>query len=348
MTGAISISMTYGLDISPENDPNFEIALLARQTIHDCLTTGSAIVDMVPVLKYLPTWFPGANFHRIAAKSRVYAAKSRDCIFDNAFQKWSSHSNLDPSFISLCLENLPNEESQEYMSVLKDVAGNVYLAASDTISAAVQTFVLAMTCYPDIQKRAQRELDGVVGRDRLPVHTDEPHLPYFCAVVKEALRWQSIVPTGVAHQCISADLYNGYYIPKHSSVLYNAWAMLNNESDYPEPRQFRPERFLTSDGRLRKDNGVRDPIDIVFGFGRRICPGAHIGYSALWLTAASLLTVFDFDKILNADGHPIELSCEYDSGAVSHPLPFECAIKPRSRETVRLIQDIIEADANTS
>lgn len=163
--------------------------------------------------------------------------------------------------------------------------------------------------------------------------------------------------------------------------------MLNNESDYPEPRQFRPERFLTSDGRLRKDNGVRDPIDIVFGFGRRfvemnpivlilsltkwfvfrICPGAHIGYSVLWLTAASLLTVFDFDKILNADGHPIELSCEYDSGAVSwvysifwmayymielifdrHPLPFECAIKPRSRETVRLIQDIIEADANTS
>jgi len=114
-------------------------------------------------------------------------------------------------------------------------------------------------------------------------------------------------------------------------------AMLNNESDYPEPRQFRPERFLTSNGMLRKDDGVRDPIDIVFGFGRRfvkanyaqlilpltsqflfrICPGAHIGYSILWLTAASLLTVFDIDKTLDADGHPIEPSCEYNSGAVS-------------------------------
>lgn len=113
-------------------------------------------------------------------------------------------------------------------------------------------------------------------------------------------------------------------------------AMLNNESDYPKPRQFRPERFLTSDGMLRKDDGIRDPIDIVFGFGRRfvemnhaelilsltqflyrICPGTHIGYSILWLTAASLLTVFDIDKTLDVDGHPIEPSCEYDSGAVS-------------------------------
>jgi len=88
MTGAISISMTYGIDISSENDPNFEIALLARQTIRECLTVGSALVDMFPTLKYLPTWFPGAKFHRTAAKSRVYAAKSRDCIFDNAYQKW--------------------------------------------------------------------------------------------------------------------------------------------------------------------------------------------------------------------------------------------------------------------
>ena len=62
MTGAISISMTYGIDISPENDPNFEIALLARQTIRGCLIIGSALVDMFPALKYLPTWFPGAEF----------------------------------------------------------------------------------------------------------------------------------------------------------------------------------------------------------------------------------------------------------------------------------------------
>lgn len=139
--------MTYGIDISSENDPNFEIALLARQTIRECLTVGSALVDMFPALKYLPTWFPGAKFHRIAAKSRIYAAKSRDCIFDNAYQKWvcsawhfhmfdldhyrqSKHRDPDPSFVSLGLENLPNEESEEYMSMLKDVAGNVYMGMS--------------------------------------------------------------------------------------------------------------------------------------------------------------------------------------------------------------------------
>lgn len=47
--------------------------------------------------------------------------------FDLKHYCQSKHRNPDPSFISLCLENLPNEESEEYISVLKDVAGNVYM-----------------------------------------------------------------------------------------------------------------------------------------------------------------------------------------------------------------------------
>ncbi|KAF5363832.1 hypothetical protein D9756_001140 [Leucocoprinus leucothites] len=350
MTGAISISMTYGVDILPENDPNLAISRMASQTIKDCLVAGSAIVDMMPSLKYLPTWVPGTKFHKVAAKSRAHASKLRDGIFENAYKKWSTRNNPNPSFVSLCLENYANEDDEEYMSALKDVAGNVYMGkspASDSTCAAMETFILAMTCYPEIQKRAQRELDEVVGKDRLPSHSDEPYLPYLTAIVKETFRWQSIVPGGVPHTSTAADVYKGYCIPSGSTVFFNTWAMLNDENDYPNPQEFRPERFLTSDGKLRRDDGVRDPADIIFGFGRRVCPGVHIGISVIWMTAASLLTVFDIEKALDADGHPITPSCEYDSGAVSHPLPFDCTIKPRSREAVRLVQEINEAAEGT-
>lgn len=47
-----------------------------------------------------------------------------------------------------------------------------------------------MTLYPEVMRRAQAELDAVVGRGRLPTFADRPNLPYVDAIVKEALRWR--------------------------------------------------------------------------------------------------------------------------------------------------------------
>lgn len=60
----------------------------------------------------------------------------------------------------------------------------------------MQIFFLAMTLYPEVYKRLQEEVDHVVGRDRLPSFADRPHLPYVSAVIKETLRWQTILPSG--------------------------------------------------------------------------------------------------------------------------------------------------------
>lgn len=55
---------------------------------------------------------------------------------------------------------------------------------------------LALTLYPDVQRRAQAELDSVVGRDRLPTFEDRPRLPYIDAMCKELLRWRMVSPLG--------------------------------------------------------------------------------------------------------------------------------------------------------
>ena len=54
-----------------------------------------------------------------------------------------------------------------------------------------------MLVYPDVQKRAQDEVDAVVGRTRAPTFADMPHLPYICAMVKEVIRWRTVTPIGV-------------------------------------------------------------------------------------------------------------------------------------------------------
>lgn len=80
-----------------------------------------------------------------------------------------------------------------------------------------------MRLYPDVMKRAQAEIDKVVGRGRLPTFADRERLPYICAIVKEVLRWRPVGPIGLPHQTSQDDTYEGYFIPKGTLVLLNFW-----------------------------------------------------------------------------------------------------------------------------
>jgi len=90
---------------------------------------------------------------------------------------------------------------------------------------------LALVLYPEVQRRAQAELDSVVSRDRLPTYDDKPRLPYIEAIIQELTRWNMVTPLGagftpsvesctktqnkgVAHTPIGDDFYQGYFIPK--------------------------------------------------------------------------------------------------------------------------------------
>lgn len=142
-----------------------------------------------------------------------------------------------------------------------------------------------MMQYPDVQAKAQAELDSILGTDTLPTLNDEDSLPFCKAVIKECLRWQTVAPLGVPHVSTEEDVYNGYTIPVGSIVIGNAWlvslsgsdllpsitleirAMFHDEIIYPDSYTFNPERFIKN-GKI--DLTVRDPDLIAFGFGRRI------------------------------------------------------------------------------
>ena len=97
-----------------------------------------------------------------------------------------------------------------------------------------------MALYPEVQKKAQAEIDAVVGSKRLPDFHDRHSLPYLNAVLKETLRWNLVAPLGrllliiivatiltspkaIPHMSTTDDEYNGFYIPKGTIVIGNAW-----------------------------------------------------------------------------------------------------------------------------
>jgi cytochrome P450 len=105
------------------------------------------------------------------------------------------------SFTSVALEEsnstrTSEQELKPHEALIKTVAANMYAAGADTTVSALGTFVLGMLANPDAQRRAQAEIDAVLGKGQLPDFTDEPALPYTTAIVKEARRWKNVTPIG--------------------------------------------------------------------------------------------------------------------------------------------------------
>ncbi|TDL15489.1 cytochrome P450 [Rickenella mellea] len=131
------------------------------------------------------------------------------------------------------------------------LAATIYTTGAETTSTVMAWFVLAMVTYPEVQKKAQEELDAVVGRSRMPTFADRDHLPYIVATVRESLRWKTAAPVGVPHQSTEDDWYDGYFIPKGTICLANIWSMNKDPDVYgPDAEHFNPSRHLDKNGQL--------------------------------------------------------------------------------------------------
>lgn len=80
-----------------------------------------------------------------------------------------------------------------------------------------------MAAFPESQKKAQAELDAIVGPHRLPCFSDKASLPYITALLKECLRWKVIGPFGFPHCSTEDDEFRGHFIPKGTTVIANLW-----------------------------------------------------------------------------------------------------------------------------
>ncbi|KZP06197.1 cytochrome P450 [Athelia psychrophila] len=332
--GAMIIEITYGLDVLPKNDPFIESADKGLATLALAVVPGAFLVDTLPILKHVPSWFPGAGFKRKAKEWKRYADEVLEAPY-KALKEEMANGAAKPSFVQRCLQDMdPNIDTTNQERVIKNTAAEMYVAGADTSASFLATFLLAMIQYPKVQRRAQAELDSVLGPDRLPTFGDMPSLPYLSAITKECFRWEVVTPISIPHMLTEDDEYRGWFLPSGTVVIPNSWAIMNDPTVYPDPSVFNPERFL-KDGKI--DLEVQDPQLAAFGYGRRICPGMRVANAFTWLSAGSILASFNISKPAAKDGTPIELNVKYRSSSIRHPEAFDCLFKPRSENTRDMI-----------
>ncbi|KAJ6178530.1 hypothetical protein N7519_008991 [Penicillium mononematosum] len=324
--GAVILKIAYGYTIeSHKRDPLVHIANLALDHFSKASTPGTWLVDIIPALKHVPSWLPGASFKRTAQEWRknVTAVAEKPYAFT---RRQTEKGHFQPSYLSNLFRTTgcPAPGSEDEF-VAKLTAASLYTGGADTTVCAIEIFFLAMTLHPEVQVKAQEEIDRVLGPCQLPTVADRSRLPYIDAVVKEVLRWHPVGPMGIPHASSEDDTWGEYFIPKGSLVLPNMWAMTHDPTVYHDPMVFKPERFLGIDGREPEF----DPHDLVFGFGRRICPARILADTTLYLSAAQSLAVFNIRKAVE-DGKEVDVQPEFQPGVISHPVPWKFHIEPRS------------------
>ncbi|OCH85714.1 cytochrome P450 [Obba rivulosa] len=339
MTGAVMLGIAYGIDVQPKDDPLKHIAEEANRVAAVAANAGVYLVDVLPILKYVPSWMPGAKFKREAEYFRKWADALLRAPYEVVRKRMLEGGLSDCAASWLMDAFLVDGKDKPFTEhVIKGTVATMYMAGSDTTVSTLTTFFLAMVLHPEIQAFAQNELDQVLAGSRLPELHDQPLLPFITAIVKECLRWKPVLPLDFAHRLTEDDMYRGYYLPEGSICLANIWAVLHNEDVYPNPSIFNPQRFMRN-GKLDPD--VLDPAEAAFGFGRRICPGKFLAQDELWITVASILATLNITKAIDANGVEITPMTDDLPGLLSYPKPFRCTIRPRSETHASLVRETV-------
>jgi len=186
---AVVMKILYGHQVAPEGDVFVSLADKALATLAHSGIFGTYLVDYIPILRHIPSWMPGAGFKRKALQWR----KLNRAMLNEPIEMVKSrvaNGRAVPSFTATELENwFRSGQDPEEEQLIKDVAATTYAAGSDTTVSAILSFFLAATVYPEVLKKAQAEIDRVVGSSRLPTFEDRSSLLYIDWIVWECLRW---------------------------------------------------------------------------------------------------------------------------------------------------------------
>jgi len=177
MAGSLILNVTYGIDVQSPEDTYMRMAESTVAIGDEAATPGAFLVDVLPILKYVPEWFPGAGFKTKANEWQKITTATLTMPFlhvKDAMEKGVYTTSVASQALERCHGN------EELEIVARQVSGIAYIGGADTTVFSLLTFILAMVLYPDVMRRAHEELDAVVGQDRIPEFSDKPFLPSLC------------------------------------------------------------------------------------------------------------------------------------------------------------------------
>ncbi|KAI0933583.1 hypothetical protein AcV5_005691 [Taiwanofungus camphoratus] len=268
---SVVMAISYGKTTPTSySDPEVQAVNCCLRRLGSALRPGTYLVDTYSFLRYIPGYLS-----HLLHRSKQGLSRIGYCSLTLAA------GEAQPSFTTYLLDNQQTLGLSD--NELAYLVGSMFGAGSDTTAPALDIVSMAAACYPEAQAKVQAQLDRVVGRSRLPTFEDQEMFTEVSAFLLETYRWRPVSSGGFTHRATTDIVWKNYVIPAGAEVIGCHWAISRDPDAYPEPEEFRPQRWLDAGGRFRDDIRFFN-----FGFGRRICPGQHVADNSLFIILRSL------------------------------------------------------------
>jgi len=303
----------------PHDDPLLLGLLKAVNRCIELATTSGVLLFMPFLIKFLPECLFGITEMRKLMKTTYgylreviqqhklnptdEAEEPKD--FIDAFLRESNKSDKHESFNDFQLEVLCNE---------------LFGAGGEPTSVTLKWAIRYLAKNPEVQRKAQEEMNQVVGENAKVTLADRQNMPYVQAMIMDLIRLSDIHPIGVMHSPSRDTIIDGYHVPKGTFIFPNFHKVHRDTEFWDKPEELCPEHWLDINGKfVPKHEGF-----LSFGTGKRRCPGHDIALMELFLFLTNLMQKFTFNLAPGDCG-----KVEATAGCVVSPKPYPISLSPR-------------------
>ena len=206
----------------------------------------------------------------------------------------------------LGVEEIKDSDIQFTETAVNKTLLSLLLAGVTTTSTTFYALINILAHHPSILDRLHQDVVklGKESQDDLITMADREDMPYCRAVLLEALRYITILPMGVPHRTVDPAEIDGFHVPGDTDIVSNLWTLHHDPDFWPEPFEFRPERFLDDEGQLVAADHPNRKHLLPFGAGPRVCLGESMALARLFIWIATLAQRF---TVTPADNNTVSL-----------------------------------------
>ncbi|KAK7290126.1 hypothetical protein RIF29_04326 [Crotalaria pallida] len=287
--------------------------------------------DHFPLLGWLDLQGVRKRCRNLVERVNVFVGK---IILEHRMKRGVENKIVDEGssdFVDILLD-LEKENKLQHSDMVA-VLWEMIFRGTDTVAILLEWILARMVLHPEIQAKAQAEIDSVVGYTRIVTDGDLPNLPYVRAIVKETLRMHPPGPLlSWARLAIHDTQIGDHFIPAGTTAMVNMWAITHDHEIWSDPQEFNPERFMHEEEKDVPNIMGSDLRLAPFGAGRRACPGKAMGLATVELWLAMLLQCFEWGPSNSGVdlSECLKLSLEMKSSLLSKAIPRPACILQES------------------
>ncbi|KAL5343897.1 cytochrome P450 [Aspergillus crustosus] len=288
--------------------------------IMDTVSATNIIVELYPILNLLP--------------ERLNPWKQAGSAFRHTFTNlWARRiqrglANPNWNWARLVFNNKPTGMTEEECLF---IVAELEIGVSISTAMLIKIFIATVLMNPAATQKVREQVDQVVGRDRIPLLSDQDNLPLLRGFIWEMMRWKSAFSLSLPYAGLEESEYKGYRIPSDALIIVNQWSLNIDPKVYANPTEFRPDRWIENPDL---------PTPPVFGYGRRVCPGEQLGMNSMFIAFARIL--WAFDVLPKGERLPLDESVQTTLGLLASFDPNRVRFVPRDELRLGVLRETFE------